>query len=150
MFEFFHSSLLWCNLTPVSTVWQAVPRSLFWAPMSNGLNELPEVRFEFPFILNGKLTRTIMARNQMLVHRWGPWTRISALFRRQTQAEFSFVCSAGYVAQAIAILATKNKFWHRMTENRSRASLWFSWRRATPQENCPTLTSVYLVSSRVV
>jgi len=36
------------NLTSVGTVCEAAPRSLFWAP--NRLNELPEVRFEFPFI----------------------------------------------------------------------------------------------------
>ena len=40
--------------TSVSNVCEAVPRSLFWAP--NGLNELPEVSLEFPFILIGKLT----------------------------------------------------------------------------------------------
>ena len=75
------------NLTSVSNVCEAVPSSLFWAP--NGLNELPEVRFEFPFILIGKSTmaffnRPIMARTQILVHRWGSRTRISALFRRPT------------------------------------------------------------------
>ena len=40
------------NLTPVSNVCEAAPISMFWAP--NGLNELPEVRVEFPFILIGK------------------------------------------------------------------------------------------------
>ena len=40
------------NLTPVSNVCKAEPISLFWAP--NGLNESPEMRFEFPFNLIGK------------------------------------------------------------------------------------------------
>ena len=39
------------NLTLVSNVFKPAPRSLFWAP--NGFNELPEVRFEFPFNLIG-------------------------------------------------------------------------------------------------
>ena len=39
------------NLTLISTVCEAAQRSLFWTP--NGLNELPEVRFEFPFNLIG-------------------------------------------------------------------------------------------------
>ena len=39
------------NLTLISTVCEAAQRSLFWT--SNGLNELPEVRFEFPFNLIG-------------------------------------------------------------------------------------------------
>ena len=51
-------------------------------------------------------------------------------------------------AQAIAILATKKKFGVVWRENRSRASIWLSWRCATPQANCPTLTSVYLVGRR--
>ena len=42
------------NLTTVSNVCEAAPISLFWVP--NALNELPEVRFEFPFKLIGKST----------------------------------------------------------------------------------------------
>ena len=37
--------------TLISTVCEAAQRSLFWTP--SGLNELPEVRFEFPFNLIG-------------------------------------------------------------------------------------------------
>ena len=40
------------NQTPVSNICKAAPRSLFRAP--NGLNENPEVRFEFPFNLTSK------------------------------------------------------------------------------------------------
>ena len=46
------------NLTLVSNVREAVPRSLFWA--SNGLNELPEVRIEFPFDLIGTSTMAFL------------------------------------------------------------------------------------------
>ena len=35
------------NLASVGNVYQTALRSLFWAPKR--LNELPEVRFEFPF-----------------------------------------------------------------------------------------------------
>ena len=40
-------------LTLVSNVCEAVPKSLFWFP--SGLNELPEMRFEFSFNLIDKL-----------------------------------------------------------------------------------------------
>ena len=46
------------NLTSVSIVCKAALKSLFCAP--NGLNELPEVCFEFPFILIGKWTKTFL------------------------------------------------------------------------------------------
>ena len=36
-----------------------------------------------------------MARTQILVHRWGPRTRILALFRRRTLPEFSIVRDVG-------------------------------------------------------
>ena len=61
------------NLIPVSNVCKSAPRSLFWSP--NGLNELPEMRFEFPFNLIGKSgddgfsNGPIMVRTQILVHR---------------------------------------------------------------------------------
>ena len=46
------------NLTSFSNVCEAVPRSLFWT--ANGLNELPEERFEFPSILIGKLAMAFL------------------------------------------------------------------------------------------
>ena len=46
------------NLTFASNVRKAAEISLFWAP--NGLNELPEVKFEFPFILIGKSTMAFL------------------------------------------------------------------------------------------
>ena len=48
-------------------------------------------------INNGSFNRPTMVPTQILVHRWGPKTKISALFRRQTEPEFSFVCGAGYI-----------------------------------------------------
>ena len=42
------------NLISISNVCEAGPISLFRAP--NGLNEIPEMRFEIAFILIGKLT----------------------------------------------------------------------------------------------
>ena len=41
-------------LTLVSNVCEAAPKSLFWVP--SGLNELPEMCFEFSFNLIDKLT----------------------------------------------------------------------------------------------
>ena len=38
-----------------------------------------------------------MVPTQILLHRWGPRTKISALFRRRTEPKFSFVCGAGYI-----------------------------------------------------
>ena len=38
--------------------------------------------------------KSITARAQTLVHRWGPRTRISALLRRRTKPQFSFLCGA--------------------------------------------------------
>ena len=46
------------NLTLISNICEAAPLSLFWAP--NGLDELPEERFDFPFILIGKLTMAFL------------------------------------------------------------------------------------------
>ena len=87
------------NLILVNNICEAALISLFWAP--NGLNELSETRFEFPFILTGQRTmygffnRQIIAHTQILVHRWWPRTRISAPFGILTKPEFSFVCDLG-------------------------------------------------------
>ena len=48
------------NLTPISNICEAVPKSLFRAP--NRLNELPQMSFEFPFILIGKSTMAFLIR----------------------------------------------------------------------------------------
>ena len=46
------------NLTLVSNVCEVAPMSLSWEP--NGLSELPEVCFEFLFILIGKSTMAFL------------------------------------------------------------------------------------------
>ena len=52
-----------CIANSVSNVCEAAPRSLFRAP--NGVNELSEGHFEFPFMLIGKTTMAFLA-----VHSW--------------------------------------------------------------------------------
>ena len=79
------------NLTSVCTVCEAAPLVLLQIP--NGLNELPEVNFEFPFNLSGKSTIPIVAaESRCVLKSWytvgrpeqgfRPW--IPALFRRRT------------------------------------------------------------------
>ena len=73
-----------CNLTSVTSAKQC------WNPRSGppkGLNELPEVRFAFPFILIGKWVMAFSTGQS--------WPRISALFHRQTSPDLSFVCGTG-------------------------------------------------------
>ena len=43
----------------VAGLTSSTAKSLFWPP--NGLNKLPEMRFEFPFILIGKSTMNFLA-----------------------------------------------------------------------------------------
>ena len=45
-----------------NNVCEAASRSLFWT--TNGLNELPEVRFEFPFSLNSMAVLSSWAHEQ--------------------------------------------------------------------------------------
>ena len=56
------------NLTPVSSVCEAAPLSLFCA--GHGLNELPEMHCEFPFNLIGKLTMDFEQANHGTL--WNP------------------------------------------------------------------------------
>ena len=63
------------NFTLVSNVCETAPISLFWA--LNGLNELPEVRFEFLFNLIGKSTMALISGQSWRVLKswytsWGP------------------------------------------------------------------------------
>ena len=62
------------NQTPVSNVCKVAPISLFWA--ANGLNNLPEMRFRFPFNLIGKWTMAFLT-----VQSWrksNPGTQVAA------------------------------------------------------------------------
>ena len=74
------------NVTLVSNVREATPIFLFW--VLKGLDELLEMRFEFPLQLDWQIDNTTynrptMARIQILVHRWVQ-TKDSVLFRRPT------------------------------------------------------------------
>ena len=53
------------NLTPVSNVCKAIAKSLFSA--LNGLNNLPEMHFKFPFNLINKLTMVLLTNQQWCV-----------------------------------------------------------------------------------
>ena len=85
------------NLYWSSKLGEAASRSLLWT--SNEVNELPEVRVEFPLKLigqstNGLFNRSIMARTQILVHSWRRRTRIYSLDRKRTYQEvFTLVSS---------------------------------------------------------
>ena len=75
------------NFISVSNVCEAAPISLFWEPKRP--NELPEIRFELSFHSDGHIDndlfkKPITARNQILVHRRGPRTKISSLSPRRT------------------------------------------------------------------
>ena len=72
------------NLTLVSNVCTAAAISLFFVLVPDGLNELPEMGFIISFhsdwqINNGFFNRPIMGHTQILVQRWWPRTRISAI-----------------------------------------------------------------------
>ena len=54
----FQANMRLINLVSKSTVCEAAPRSLFW--IYNGLDELPKMLFEFPFILIGKSTMALL------------------------------------------------------------------------------------------
>ena len=79
------------NLTPVSNVCEAAPISLFSAP--NGLNNLPEMRFRFPFNLIGESTMAFLTvQSWRVVKSWytgsGPGARFSKVpvtFRARNQ-----------------------------------------------------------------
>ena len=73
------------NFNLVSNICEVVPISLFWA--LNGLDELPEIRFVFPFNLTDKLTIYGIFNRPIMAHTFwytagGPRTRILTLFRR--------------------------------------------------------------------
>ena len=54
----FQENIPLINLVSKSTVCEAAPRSLFW--IYNGLDELPNMLFEFPFNLIGKSTMAFL------------------------------------------------------------------------------------------
>ena len=69
------------NFTLVINVCEATPISLFWAP--KGPNKLPEVRFEFPFMLMGLLTMTYLkGLSCRIVKSWYTDGSLEQRFRR--------------------------------------------------------------------
>ena len=63
-------------LIPVSKVCEAAPISLFWLP--SGLNELPEMRVDFPWLANLQSLFFKLANHGAYLnsgtYRWGPRT----------------------------------------------------------------------------
>ena len=78
----------------------------------NGLNEIPEVRFEFPFIFIDQSTMALLRANHGAYPNpdtqerkgggggGGGRKRLSAPFRRRSSPEFSFVCGTGFFSSA--------------------------------------------------
>ena len=70
----------------------------------NGLNELPERHFEFPFILIGKSTMAILtSQSWCILKSWnaggGPGQRFWRCFADGLNQRFSFVCYIGSQAR---------------------------------------------------
>ena len=104
------------NFTSVSNVCEAVPSSLFWAP--NGLNELPEVRFEFPFILIGKSTMAFLTgQSWRVLKSWYTGGGPEQGFRR---------CFADRLNQSLVLSAAQaTKNIDASASNRGRVCLFF-------------------------
>ena len=72
----------------ILAVFRGMPNNRKRTDILSGLDEVPEVHFEF-------LNRQIIAHPQVLVHRWGPRRiGILALFHRQTYSLVSSVLQA--------------------------------------------------------
>ena len=82
------------NLALLSNTYEAAPISLFWAP--NGVNELPEVRFEFPFILIGQWAMAFLIGQSWRVHNYvGPEQGFRFFIADGLNQTFSSVFGAG-------------------------------------------------------
>ena len=102
------------NLTPISNIREAAPRSLFWDPY--GLNKFLEVCFAFPFSLIGKSTMAFSTgqswcvQSQILVHRWGPENKdFSAVLQQQTLLIRVQFCRWHRLGFAVSWRSTKHK-----------------------------------------
>jgi len=105
------------NLTPVSNVCEAAPISLFRGP--NGLNELPQMRFEFPFNLIGKSTVAFLTGQSWCALKswftgWGLKQRFQRCFADELNQRFGSVCGAGYRLRA-QLLFTKTSYYDNST-----------------------------------
>ena len=86
------------NLTSVSGLCEAAPISLICQRTQRITGSAFRISFYPDWQINNDIfNRPVlkMARTQILVHGWGPRTRILALFRRRTFPEFSIVCDVG-------------------------------------------------------
>ena len=79
------------NVCEVSNICKAVPISLFWA--LRGLNELPEVHFEFPFNLIGKLTMAFLTGQSWHILKGQGF---QCCFADGLNQKLTSVCGAGY------------------------------------------------------
>ena len=86
------------NVTLVSNVCEARPIFLFW--VLKGLDELLEMRFEFPFNLIGKSTIPLITGISWRVFKslrtGGSKTRIRCCLADRLNQKFSSVCDTGY------------------------------------------------------
>ena len=90
---------------------------MFWGP--NGLNELPEIRFEFPFNLIGKSTVAFLTGQSWRAFKtWftglGLKQRFQHCFADELNQRFGSVCGAGYRLRA-QLLFTKTSFYDNST-----------------------------------
>ena len=96
------------NQTPVSNVFKVAPISLFWA--ANGLNNLPEMRFRFPFNLIGKWTMAFLTvQSWRVLKSWYTGGGPEQGFRRWF-ADVTNRCLVSSVAQA-TVGYNFNKDW---------------------------------------
>ena len=96
------------NQTPVSNVCKVAPISLFWA--ANGLNNLPEMRFRFPFNLIGKWTMAFLTvQSWRVLKSWYTGGGPEQGFRRWF-ADVTNRCLVSSVAQA-TVGYNFNKDW---------------------------------------
>ena len=105
------------KLTSVSNVCKAAPRSLFCAP--NGLNEVPEVRFEFPFILIGKWTMAFLTGQS--------WRILKSQYTGGAQNKnISAISQTGFTRSLVPCVAQARKMMKETFVNYLLTSLFHS------------------------
>ena len=85
-----------------------MPISFFWDPIRlNNCSNSSQISLQFGWLVNnGIFNKPIIAHTQILVHRWGPRTRVLALFHRCTNTK----SLGSFVAQAILCQAFTHFF----------------------------------------
>ena len=105
------------KLTSVINVCNAAPRSLFW--VLNGLNEVPEVRFEFPFIVIGKSTMAFLTGQSWRVLK--PWYTCGA-----QNKDFGAISQTGLTRSLVPCVAQATKMMKETFVNYLLTSLFHS------------------------